>query len=96
MKIMCLGSVASALLSLSFAVGCSSSVPSLAGVPADCQAILDACHPKDPGSGPVHDCHEAAETAGDVRDAKTCADKKSGCVALCTAAATPTKDAGAD
>jgi hypothetical protein len=77
-------------------VGCSSSLPSTSTTPPDCEAIVEACHPKDPGSGPVHECHETAETAGTAHDAKTCADKKVACVTLCNAAATPAGDAGKD
>ncbi|MDB4996901.1 MAG: hypothetical protein JWM74_4333 [Myxococcaceae bacterium] len=89
-------SVAIAALGLCLAAGCSSSLPAVTTTP-DCDAIVDACHPKDPGSGPVHECHETAETAAAAHDAKTCTDKKNACVALCNAATTPTKgDAGAD
>jgi hypothetical protein len=85
-----------AALGLLLAVGCSSSLPSVSTTPPDCEAIVDACHPKDPGSGPVHDCYETAQTAGTAHDAKTCADKKVACVTLCNAAATPAGDAGKD
>lgn len=45
-----------------------------------CQAILHACHPKDIGEGPPHDCHELAHDDG--TEAK-CAAKKDECVKTC-------------
>ena len=29
----------------------------------ECEAIAEACHPVDPGTGPIHECHENAEAA---------------------------------
>ncbi|MBS2012918.1 MAG: hypothetical protein JST00_08530 [Deltaproteobacteria bacterium] len=58
---------------------------------ASCQAILDACHEKDVGTGPVHDCHELGHDA--TSDAP-CAAKKDECVKTCNAATTD--DAGSD
>ena len=29
--------------------------------PAECEAIVEACHQADPGTGPIHECHENAE-----------------------------------
>lgn len=53
-----------------------------------CQAIIDVCHDVDPGSGPIHDCHE---TAHELNEA-ACEPIEEECVALCVAAA---GDAGA-
>jgi hypothetical protein len=56
-----------------------------------CEAIVEACHPKDPGSGPVHDCHENAESVTSTE--ADCAAAKDACVGLCEAAPLPA-DAG--
>lgn len=61
-----------------------------AGAPPSCQAILDVCHHVDPGTGPIHDCHE---TAHDDPTEEKCAAVKDNCVAICEAAET---DAGED
>jgi hypothetical protein len=45
----------------------------------DCQAIVDACHEADPGSGPAHDCHVLAEE----NNAGTCAEQRASCVSVC-------------
>ncbi|HEV8322453.1 MAG TPA: hypothetical protein VG389_12630 [Myxococcota bacterium] len=37
------------------------------GRPAVCNEITEACHPVDPGSGPIHDCHEGSEAGGRAR-----------------------------
>jgi len=50
---------------------------------ASCQAILDACHSKDVGEGPSHDCHEVAHDTG--ANEAGCAAKKTECVATCNA-----------
>ena len=50
------------------------------GAPS-CKAIIEACHPLDPGSGPIHECHEAAEADGVTE--QTCAGKKAECLATC-------------
>ncbi len=55
-----------------------------------CQAIVAACHEVDPGSGPVHECHESAEAA---KADSECSPKKDACLALCKA---PAVDAGVD
>lgn len=49
-----------------------------------CQRIVDACHEVDPGTGPIHDCHE---TAHDVGTDEACAPIETSCVAMCVAAA---------
>lgn len=49
-----------------------------------CQAIVDACHDVDPGTGPITDCHD---TAHDVGTAAACDPIQANCVALCRAAA---------
>jgi hypothetical protein len=45
-----------------------------------CQAIIDACHDVDPGSGEIHDCHN---TAHDEGTAEACDPIKERCVMLC-------------
>jgi uncharacterized repeat protein (TIGR04052 family) len=47
-----------------------------------CQDIINACHDVDPGSGPLHDCHELGHD--EVESA--CAPERDRCVALCGAA----------
>ena len=49
-----------------------------------CQAIIDACHDVDPGSGPITDCHD---TAHDVGTPEACDPIQTMCVTLCAAAA---------
>lgn len=49
-----------------------------------CDAIVEACHPLDTGSGTPHECHELAESASAT--AATCEAKKAECLAACTAA----------
>lgn len=49
---------------------------------ADCEAIIEACHEVDPGTGPAHDCHEAAHDAVSNAD---CAPLRASCVATCAA-----------
>jgi hypothetical protein len=67
------------------ACGGGSSAPQDAGpYPASCQQISDACHHVDPGSGPIHDCHE---TAHDVATIAACEAVLDECVELCHAAA---------
>ncbi|MBZ0119130.1 MAG: hypothetical protein K8H88_19195, partial [Sandaracinaceae bacterium] len=53
-----------------------------AGFPQSCQDIIDACHEVDPGTGPIHDCHE---TAHDVGTAAACDPIAANCVAMCMA-----------
>lgn len=57
--------------------------------PAECEAIVERCHPLDPGTGPIHECHEYAEAAG--RTAAECTARQSECFAACV-----TTDAGTD
>lgn len=56
-----------------------------------CLAIVDACHPVDPGTGEIHECHEAAESAASD---DACAARKDACLALCKAAPPVGSDAG--
>ena len=58
------------------------------GRPAVCEEITEACHPVDPGSGPIHDCHEASEEGSRAE----CETQHDACLVICTAAA----DAGTD
>ena len=54
---------------------------------ADCDAIIDACHTKDDGSGgDLTECHEGAHDTVGTNDFSFCAANKSRCVALCNAA----------
>jgi hypothetical protein len=55
----------------------------------ECEAISERCHDVDPGSGPIHDCHEFAEVAG--RTAQECIAMQAQCNAVCVAS-----DAGTD
>jgi hypothetical protein len=61
--------------------------------PLSCQDIVDACHEVDPGSGPIHDCHE---TAHDTATSEVCDPIRDECVGLCHAAADALADAEAD
>ncbi len=47
-----------------------------------CNRIITKCHDVDPGSGPLHDCHEL----GHATDEAQCEPKVDECVALCEAA----------
>lgn len=58
-----------------------------------CQRIIDACHEVDPGTGPIHECHE---TGHDVGTDEACAPIEADCVAMCEAAATTDGGAGED
>jgi hypothetical protein len=71
-----------------FAAGCSDD-PAAPATRPDCEAIVERCHPLDPGSGPIHECHENAEGAS-VTNAQ-CAATRASCFAVCVAT-----DAGAD
>jgi hypothetical protein len=51
-------------------------------VAPDCADILKACHDKDPGEGPIHDCHNVAE----ANNATACAEDKPGCLSACAEA----------
>ncbi len=53
-----------------------------------CADIVDACHDVDPGSGPLHDCHETAHEGVEA----TCQPIRESCVMQCMAA--PPVDAG--
>lgn len=48
----------------------------------DCEAIVEACHEVDPGSGPAHDCHEAAH---DAASNDVCVPLRASCLATCEA-----------
>lgn len=48
----------------------------------DCDAIVEACHEVDPGTGPIHDCHE---TAHDAASNEPCAPIRATCVMMCEA-----------
>lgn len=52
-----------------------------------CDAIMEACHPVDPGNGPIHECHEQSESATEA----ACQGILASCTAICVAG-----DAGAD
>lgn len=96
-----------AALALAFAVGplaaCSDDHDHAEGGHGDgghtsdypaCQAIIDACHPKDDGTNlDVNGCHE---TAHDATSNAPCEAEQARCVALCEAAAVPGSDAGTD
>jgi hypothetical protein len=49
---------------------------------AACEAIIEACHPVDPGSGPIHECHENAESKWSNDQ---CTSMSAGCLAMCKA-----------
>lgn len=55
-------------------------------LPEECAAIAEACHAVDPGSGPIHDCHENAEGEWDRAE---CTANSASCMTLCAAAARP-------
>jgi hypothetical protein len=67
-----------------FAVGCGSDDEKR---PAECEAIVEACHPLDQGTGDIHACHEMAES--DWTQAE-CVSNTTRCLNLCK-----TTDAGA-
>jgi hypothetical protein len=58
--------------------------------PAECEAIVDRCHALDPGSGPIHDCHESAESTWSQAE---CVANAAICQAVCVAT---DSDAGAE
>lgn len=82
MKISTLLSVLGVALGL--ALACTSEGGgSSASDPEACQAIIDACHPKDDGSDEaINGCHSAAHDD----DTETCNARLEECVALCDAA----------
>lgn len=62
---------------------------STASTQSECATITQHCHAIDPGSGPIHDCHEFAETSG--RTPSDCAMRLTECLAVCVG-----MDAGSD
>ncbi len=48
-----------------------------------CEQIIARCHDVDPGSGPIHDCHEAAHD--EATSEATCASMLESCSMLCGA-----------
>ncbi len=82
-------------LSLSVVLGCGpGDAGSDAGRPTglvDCDAIVEACHDYDTGTGPLTECHDLAH---DATSNTVCLPERERCVALCEAAAAMT-DAGA-
>jgi hypothetical protein len=48
--------------------------------PAECTAIFEACHKQDPGSGPIHECHEKAEEDWSQSE---CVANQTMCLGLC-------------
>jgi hypothetical protein len=63
------------------AVSCLLAVAGCTSEEGACERIVEACHEADPGSGPIHDCHEDAEAPG-VTDA-ICAEREDDCHELC-------------
>jgi hypothetical protein len=55
---------------------------------AVCEQIVEACHPLDTGSGPIHECHESAEGTWTPEQ---CSAEKAHCLEVCVAG-----DAGTD
>jgi len=54
---------------------------SFCDLPAPCQDIAQACHPKDDGSkGPIHDCHIVGHEVGTV---EACSAKHTECLKTC-------------
>jgi hypothetical protein len=54
---------------------------SFCDLPAPCQDIAQACHPKDDGSkGPVHDCHTVGHEVGTL---EACSAKHTECLKTC-------------
>ena len=60
----------------------------------DCEAIVERCHPLDPGTGPIHECHEAAESAATTN--AMCTAQRASCFATCVATDSGVADAAAD
>jgi hypothetical protein len=50
--------------------------------PAECVAIQEACHAADPGTGPIHACHENAEEKWTKAE---CMTNSASCLAMCKA-----------
>ena len=70
---------------------------SFCDLPAPCQDIAQACHPKDDGSkGPIHDCHIVGHEVGTLA---ACSAKHTECLKTCGEAPAfsdgPVEDLGA-
>jgi hypothetical protein len=65
------------LLVLGLSSGCNSDDSKAA-----CEAIIEACHPVDPGSGEIHECHENAESKWSNDQ---CVSMSANCLATCKA-----------
>jgi hypothetical protein len=76
-------------LGLTLALAACKDDPALTSAKPDCDAIVERCHPLDPGSGPIHECHETAESR-ETSNAM-CAAQRAACFAVCVAT-----DGGAD
>jgi hypothetical protein len=48
----------------------------------ECEAIIEACHEKDTGSGEIHECHENAESTWSKDQ---CVSNSARCLSLCKA-----------
>lgn len=59
--------------------------------PPECKEIAATCHSVDPGSGPIHECHENAEGKWSKSE---CVSNRPMCLNVCKAAATPDGSAG--
>ncbi len=59
-----------------------------------CEAIVDRCHPLDPGSGPIRECHEFAESAAATE--AMCMARQAACNAACVATDAGAIDAAVD
>lgn len=57
-----------------------------------CRLLGSYCHSVDPGSGPIHDCHDGAHAG----DPAWCSTNAVRCYTLCRAAIAAAADAGAD
>src|SRR4051812_19471337 len=77
-------------------VGCGTgtTMPDAAASPPECEAITSRCHPLDPGSGPIHECHEMAEAT--TATAASCMAQQAMCFAVCVAPADGGTEAGTD
>lgn len=73
--------------------GCSDDPPAETGKP-DCEAIVERCHPVDPGSGPIHECHETAESRETTN--AMCVAQRAMCFAICVATDAGATDAATD
>jgi len=81
------------ILVLSLLVGgCKDDEPAATTRP-DCEAIVERCHPLDPGTGPIHECHETAEAAATTN--AMCVAQRASCFATCVATDAGTSDGGA-